>query len=120
MTHKKRLEVFKATVSDWEENDFILPYKNGKANGTKRVPQQMRKLFDRAGLTGSSHTLRHTCITNWLHHVPNIKLVSTLAGHSTIALALDRYGHVLESNALSQIDNLYATMRSLNTKNYQR
>jgi len=120
MTHRQRLEDHKATVSNWEENDFILPYKDGKANGTKRVPQQIRKLFDNAKLKGSSHTLRHTCITNWLHHVPNIKLVSTLAGHSTVALTLDRYGHILESNALSQIDNLYATMRSLKTKNYQR
>ena len=78
------------------------------------------EMFGVSDVKGPSHTLRHTCITNWLHHVPNIKLVSTLAGHSTIALTLDRYGHVLESNALSQIDNLYATMRSLNTKNYQR
>ncbi len=45
------------------------------------------------------------------HTVQSMKLVSTLAGHSAISITLDRYGHVLESNTLSQIDNLYATMR---------
>ena len=44
--------------------------------------------------------------------VPNIKLVSTLAGHSTVGITLDRYGHVLEENAISEMDNLYSTMRS--------
>ena len=64
---------------------------------------------------GSAHTLRHTYITNWLHTVPNIKLVSTLAGHSEMSITLNRYGHVLEENAISELDNLYSTMRSLRT-----
>ena len=73
----------------------------------------MRLLFDRAGVPGAFHTLRHTCITNWLHSVPNVKLVSTLAGHSNIAITLDLYGHVLEENAISEMDNLYSTMRTI-------
>jgi len=75
------------------------------------MSHQIRNIFDRAGVPGSFHTLRHTCITNWLHTVQSMKLVSTLAGHSAISITLDRYGHILESNTLSQIDNLYATMR---------
>ena len=111
--HRERLEEYRAEHK-WSENDLILPYKDGNLNSSKRVPQQMRSLFDRAHVTGSSHTLRHTCITNWLNTVPNIKLVSTLSGHSAISITLDRYGHVLEENAISEMDNLYSTMRSLN------
>ena len=111
--HRERLEEYK-TEHEWTENDLILPYKDGNLNSSKRVPQQIRSLFDRAHVTGSSHTLRHTCITNWLNTVPNLKLVSTLAGHSAISITLDRYGHVLEENAISEMDNLYSTMRSLN------
>ena len=113
--HRDRLNEYKATQDDWSENDLILPYKDGKTNSSKRVPQQIRSLFDRAFIHGSAHTLRHTCITNWLHTVPNIKLVSTLAGHSEVSITLNRYGHVLEENAISELDNLYSTMRSLRT-----
>ena len=113
--HRDRLNEYKATQDDWSENDLILPYKDGKTNSSKRVPQQIRSLFDRAFIHGSAHTLRHTCITNWLHTVPNIKLVSTLAGHSAVSITLNRYGHVLEENAISELDNLYSTMRSLRT-----
>jgi integrase len=110
------LEEYKQEQFDWVENDLMLPYKDGTPNGDKRVPQQIRNIFDRAGIKGSSHTLRHTCITNWLNSVSNIKLVSTLAGHSAISITLDRYGHVLEENAISEMDNLYSTMRGLDVK----
>ena len=114
--HRDWLEEYKQEQFDWVENDLMLPYKDGTPNGDKRVPQQIRNIFDRAGIKGSSHTLRHTCITNWLNSVSNIKLVSTLAGHSAISITLDRYGHVLEENAISEMDNLYSTMRGLDVK----
>ena len=37
-----------------------------------------------------------------------------LEWHSAISITLDRYGHVLEENAISEMDNLYSTMRELN------
>ena len=97
-----------------KESDWIVPNREGSlVKLSQPKSHQMRLLFDRAEVPGAFHTLRHTCITNWLHNVPNIKLVSNLAGHSNIAITLDLYGHVLEENAISEMDNLYSTMRSI-------
>ena len=106
------LDSYREGRSDWEENDLIIPTKNGTPTDGKTKAHGMRLLFDRTRIEGSFHTLRHSCITNWLQSVPNIKLVSTLAGHSTVGITLDRYGHILEENAVSEMDNLYSTMRS--------
>jgi|TARA_B110000438_G_scaffold131637_2_gene127758 integrase len=96
------------------ESEWIVPDRKGSmVTASQPKSHQMRLLFDRAGVPGAFHTLRHTCITNWLHSVPNIKLVSTLAGHSNIAITLDLYGHVLEENAISEMDNLYSTMHAI-------
>jgi integrase len=111
MAHKAYLKELQLASKTWNDNDMIIPYLNGEVWKPTVMSQHLRKLFDRAGVSGAFHTLRHTCITNWLHTVQSMKLVSTLAGHSAISITLDRYGHVLESNTLSQIDNLYATMR---------
>ncbi len=113
MAHKAYLKEVQLASKTWNDNDMIIPYLNGEAWKPTVMSQHLRNLFDRADVPGAFHTLRHTCITNWLDSVHSMKLVSTLAGHSSISITLDRYGHVLESNVLSQIDNLYSTMRSI-------
>tara|TARA_R110001606_G_scaffold399097_1_gene580496 strand:- start:1673 stop:2866 length:1194 start_codon:yes stop_codon:yes gene_type:complete len=113
MAHKAYLKEVQLASKTWNDNDMIIPYLNGAVWKPTGMSQHLRSLFDRANVPGTFHSLRHTCITNWLDSVSSMKLVSTLAGHSSISITLDRYGHVLESNALSQIDNLYSTMRSI-------
>jgi len=99
----------------WNPHNRIFTNPQGESLYGRKISQMMRSLFDRAGLVAplSFHSLRHTCISNWLHDVPNVKLISSLAGHSNIGITLDLYGHVIEANAISEIDNLFATMRSL-------
>ena len=112
------LEEFKSEFEDWEDNDLMIPGirtrlgkgSNGGIQTTQRVGQQMRGLFDRAEVKISMHGLRHTCITNWLAEDVPLKMVSTLAGHSSIAITLDRYGHVLESDSVKFMDKLYSRM----------
>ena len=41
------------------------------------------------------HDLRHTCATLLLSRGHHLKLVRELLGHSSVAMALDRYSHVL-------------------------
>ena len=41
------------------------------------------------------HDLRHTCATLLLGKGVHVKLVQELLGHSTIAITLDTYSHVL-------------------------
>lgn len=44
------------------------------------------------------HALRHTYITHLVESGANVKLVQTLARHSTITLTLDRYTHVRDED----------------------
>ena len=41
------------------------------------------------------HDLRHTCATLLLTRNVNLKIVSEMLGHATIAITLDTYSHVL-------------------------
>jgi len=97
-------------------NDWIIPNRDGSLCVSQNRSHQMKLLFNKVGVPGSFHTLRHTAITNWLANEPNIKLVSTMAGHSNVGITLDLYGHVLESNAIDSMDNLYSTMRTIKNR----
>ena len=114
--YKKWLESWSANEEGFKNNDWVIPNREGSLfvrHNTKS--HQMKLLFKRADLPErfTFHNLRHTAITNWLAHEPNIKLVSTMAGHSNVGITLDLYGHVLESNAIDSMDNLYSTMRNI-------
>jgi integrase len=48
-----------------------------------------------AGVT--MHTLRHTAIALWIQAGAHPKLVADMAGHSSITVTMDRYGHLFPS-----------------------
>jgi integrase len=57
---------------------------------------RFKPLVKRAGLPNIRfHDLRHTCATLLLSKNVNPKVVSEMLGHSSIAITLDTYSHVL-------------------------
>jgi integrase len=44
------------------------------------------------------HMLRHYGISAWINAGLNAKTVSTFAGHASIAITMDRYGHLFPSD----------------------
>jgi integrase len=53
----------------------------------------------KAGLEGLRfHDLRHTFVSLWVALGRNAKEVSKVAGHSSVAFTLDRYGHLYEQD----------------------
>jgi integrase len=55
-----------------------------------------KPLLRRAGLPDVRfHDLRHTCATLLLTKCVNPKIVSEMLGHSSIAITLDTYSHVM-------------------------
>ena len=57
---------------------------------------KFKPLLNRAGLPKIRfHDLRHTCATLLLTHNVNPKIVSEMLGHSSVAITLDTYSHVL-------------------------
>jgi integrase len=71
------------------------------------------RLLKSAGLPPSTrfHDLRHTCATILLSKNVNPKIVSEMLGHSSIAITLDTYSHMLPSMQRSAIRALEDALR---------
>lgn len=55
------------------------------------------------------HDLRHTAVSLWIAAGASPKQIATWAGHTSVAVVLDRYGHLLpghEESVLSALDAL--------------
>lgn len=52
----------------------------------------------RAGLIPPAlrvHDLRHTAISQWIAHGADVRTIATIAGHTSVRVTLDRYGHMI-------------------------
>lgn len=54
------------------------------------------------------HDLRHTAVGLWIAAGANPKQIATWAGHTSVAIVLDRYGHLLEGNDSDVLDDQLA------------
>lgn len=81
----------------WAEGDLVFASEVGTPlSKTTVVYRGLRPLLTRAGLPLIRfHDLRHTCATLLLGARVNPKVVSELLGHSSVAITLDVYAHVL-------------------------
>jgi integrase len=81
----------------WRENGLISPPNQGSPQNRHYITtHRFNPLLKRAGLPQILfHDLRHTCATLLLTRNVNPKIVSEMLGHSTIAITLDTYSHVL-------------------------
>ena len=81
----------------WRENGLIFASEVGKPLDRRCVTTyRFKPLLKRARLPQIRfHDLRHTCATVLLSKNVNPKVVSEMLGHSSIAITLDTYSHVL-------------------------
>jgi integrase len=81
----------------WEDQRVVFADAfGGPLNGIHVLRSAFHPLLKRAGLPQVRfHDLRHTCATLLLGRGVNPKVVSELLGHSTVAITLDLYSHVL-------------------------
>lgn len=74
------------------------------------VTDQLRKLFDAAGLPGVRlHDLRHTHASLLLLTGANPRVVQERLGHASVSITLDVYSHVLpglQRDAANRVDDL--------------
>ncbi len=80
-----------------EENGLIFASETGAPLDRRYVTNcRFKPLLKRAGLPQVRfHDLRHTCATLLLGRNVNPKIVSEMLGHTSIAITLDTYSHVL-------------------------
>lgn len=84
-------------VGLWKDHDLV--FTTGVGTPVSRadlITRSFKPLLRRAELPNIRfHDLRHTCATLLLGKSVHVKLVQELLGHSTIAVTVDTYSHVL-------------------------
>jgi len=82
--------------SRWLENDLVFPNPVGRPRNMNYRAISFHKALDRARLPRMRiHDLRHTAASHLLTKGVHPKVVQDLLGHSTIAITLDTYSHVM-------------------------
>ena len=90
----------------WRENGLVFATEVGTSLNRHNLTQRsFRPLLAKAGLPQIRfHDLRHTCATLLLSRGVHAKFVQELLGHSTIAITLDTFSHVLPQMGSSTAD----------------
>jgi integrase len=84
----------------------------GIINPSNLRNRSLKALLKRAGLPPIRfHDLRHTCATLMLSQNVNPKVASEMLGHSTIAITLDTYSHVLPNMQQSAVRALEEALK---------
>jgi integrase len=84
----------------WQENDLVFPGPDGRPRDMSYLSFTFHRGLRAAGLQPLRiHDLRHTAATHLLTKHVHPKIVQELLGHSTIAITLDIYSHVLPALA---------------------
>ncbi len=81
----------------WQEHDLVFPNPLGRPRDAAYRSISFHTAPKRAGLPRLRlHDLRHTAATHLLTNHVHPKVVQDLLGHSTIAITLDTYSHVMQ------------------------
>ncbi len=97
--HRKRqLEEGMEKAGLWKDHGLVFPSRNGTPLEHHNVVRSFKRLLRRAGLpkTFRLYDLRHTAATLLLSRNVHPKYVAEMLGHSSIAITLDKYSHVIE------------------------
>ena len=97
----------------WVDRDLVFSGATGGHLHPDQLNRELRSLLTTAGLpTIRFHDLRHTAASLLLGRDVNPKKVSEMLGHSTVAITLDTYSHVLPTmhrEAAQVMDDLLGT-----------
>ena len=101
----------KLANKDFVDSQRIINQPNGKEYAPKSFYQKYKRTIKKVGMDSIRlHDLRHTGITLQLENGANIKAVSTRAGHSSIKITGDIYGHCtkrMEEETVSILEKVF-------------
>jgi integrase len=95
---ERQTEVMEQLGSLYKPGGLVFANETGGIiNPSNLRNRSFAEILRRAGLPPNTrfHDLRHTCATLLLSRNVNPKIVSEMLGHSSIAITLDTYSHVL-------------------------
>jgi integrase len=80
-------------------DDRVFPGQHGGPFARTSVMRRARAAWTAAGVDEIGlHEARHSAASMWIASGLSIKLVSEFIGHASVAITLDRYGHVFRSD----------------------
>ncbi len=82
---------------DWQDENLVFPNEWGKPMHPTRVNRALNRSIKAAGITRHIRVqdLRHTAASLALRNGIHPKVVQEMLGHSTIAITLDIYSHLM-------------------------
>jgi len=86
---------------------LVITRYDGRPLNATNFTKEYSRLAARAKLKTTFHALRHTHATSLLRSGINVKVVSERLGHSTTAVTLDFYSHVMpdmQAQAARQVE----------------
>lgn len=111
---KRQLAERLAMGGAWQEQGFVFTHEDGTPLHPRWVGDTFRRLLPRLGLPRVRvHDLRHTAATLRLQWGTHPKVVQEMLGHSTIAITLDLYSHVvpgMHRQAAKQFGRLFEAL----------
>jgi integrase len=100
---------------EWGHPTLVFPNAVGRPVDPARITDQLGRSLKAAEVPRVRvHDLRHTCATLLLQRNVHPKLVQEMLGHSTIAITLDLYSHVIPAmhgEVAMQMEALFAPVR---------
>jgi integrase len=96
---------------EYEHRDLVFCTHTGRPLGYRNVTREYKKLLRRADLPAVPfHALRHTNATLLLLQGEHPKVVQERLGHSTVAMTMDIYSHLIPSMGKAAADKLEALL----------
>ena len=113
--HKVRQEQVHIKKGEkWQEHELVFCNIHGGYFNPGYVWRLFKKVLKKAGLPDVRfHDLRHGVATVLLAARVDLKVVSELLGHSSVAVTVDIYAHVLpemQQEVVKRMDDLYGTL----------
>ena len=108
MEHRERQHAERERAANlWHESGFVFTTVLGHPLDGSSVTHRFQKLVAAAGLRRQRfHDLRHACASLLLAQGVSARVVMEILGHSTIALTLNTYSHVLPSTQREALDRM--------------
>ena len=116
--HRKRQleERMRLGARLWQDQGLVFPNETGSLfNPSNLRNRSFKRLKVRSGVREDLrfHDLRHTCATLLLREGVNVKVVSEMLGHASIAITLNTYSHVLPDMQDSAVDAMEAALGTI-------
>jgi len=102
--HYKVKEAYLKRKKLFESERYVFTTKSGNPIGVQMLRKQFKKFLGRAGVSGSTHVLRHTFASHFISKTGDIYYLSKLLGHTSI-VQTEIYAHLLPTKDFKIIEN---------------